>query len=130
MGSVESPNSVTLSDAGATLSIATNGLLVTSPMTLNAGTLALAGVIEGSTIVDNGGVFAPAGGTLDAVTWQGPLNIPTTTFYTLNIKDGITLLNQAGTGPGTLDIANLYMVNVLELDTAVRYDDQHRRVQQ
>ena len=112
IGAVEAPNSVTLNAATATLSIGTGGELLGSPLTINAGTLALTGIILGSTVI-NSGVFTPAGGTLDGVTWQGTFGGPGSSYQSVNIKDGITLLNLAGTAPGTLIVGSLYMVNVL-----------------
>ena len=113
IGAVEAPNSVTLNAATATLSIGTGGELLGSPLTINAGTLALTGIILGSTVI-NSGVFTPAGGTLDGVTWQGTFGGPGSSYQSVNIKDGITLLNLAGTAPGTLIVGSLYMVNVLD----------------
>jgi hypothetical protein len=115
LSDTEGPNSITLNDANATLSVTSSGIVLGSPMTLDAGALALSGIIIGSTVVNSGGVFLPNGGTLDGVTWQGPLaGMAGSGFYSLNIKDGITLENLAGTGPGTLDMGNLYVVNIVD----------------
>jgi collagen type I/II/III/V/XI/XXIV/XXVII alpha len=114
LSGAEEPNSVTISDPNATLSIAASGQLAANLVTLNSGTLALAGSILGSTIVENGGILVPNGGTLDGVTLQGPLGGLGSGFQTVSIEDGITLLNQAGTGPGTLTISTLYEVYVLD----------------
>ena len=116
MGSLEEANSVTMSDPAATLSISASGEYAGNLITLNAGTLAFAGTILGATVVANGGAFAPTSGTLDGVTWQGPLGGSTSLGSPIvDIKDGITLLNLAGTGPGTLNITSLlYMANILD----------------
>jgi T5SS/PEP-CTERM-associated repeat protein len=114
VSAIETPNSVTVSDPGATLTIAAAGELFGSTLTMNAGTLVVAGTLLGATVVNNGGVFGGGGGTLDGVTWQGPLAGPNTSYQSIGIADGLTLLNAAGTGPGTLDINSLYMVSVLD----------------
>ncbi len=115
MSATEGPNSITINDPTATLSVLGTGIVLGSPIALNAGTFALTGQVLGSTITAAGGVFAGAGGTLDGVTWKGGLNGGSNgTFYSVAIKDGITLLNAAGNAPGTLDISNLYTVNVVD----------------
>ena len=37
---------------------------------------------------------------------------PGTGYGSINVADGLTLLNVAGTAPGTLDIASLYQVTI------------------
>ena len=129
IAAVEAPNSITLNDALATLLIASTGQVLGGPVALNAGTLALnaGGIIAGSVITNNGGTFAPTGGTLDSVTWQGAMGgLSGAATYSVAIKDGITLQNAAGTAPGTLDLASLDTLNVLNStpldDLTVNFD--------
>src|ERR1700712_245838 len=63
----QGPNSITLNDATAPLSVGATGIILGSTMALNAGTFALAnlGQVLGSTITAAGAVLAGAGGTLD-----------------------------------------------------------------
>ncbi len=68
-------HSVTIDDAGATLQVG-DTLTVGTTLALDAGTLVLErnATIAGGTIIANGGDFkATLHGTLDGVTWQGPL---------------------------------------------------------
>src|SRR5258708_8613614 len=71
MSSTEGPNSITINDPTATLSVAATGIVLGSPIAINAGTFALLGQVLGSTITSAGGLFAGGGGTLDGVTWKG-----------------------------------------------------------
>jgi len=98
-------NTATLSSAGATLLIAASGQLLldnaTAPvLALEAGTLDLAGILTGDTIVNTGAALRMSGGTLDGVVWDGPLNGDAGSFGILDIKDGITVNNAVGNAPG------------------------------
>ena len=119
MDDIESPNSITLNDPAATLTVTSSGEVLTNNIVLDAGTFALAGDIDGGTVTAAGALFKPtSGATLDGVTWLGQLvGGGTTAAYVLDIKDGITLLNAAGNGPGTLEYGSLYIVDVVDAAT-------------
>ena len=124
LNDTEGPNSITLNNANVTLNVTASGNVLANTMTLDAGIFGLAGLVTGSTItvpgtgdVSAGAAFAPQGGTLDGVTWQGPLTGEgTNAAWSFTIKDGITLLNAAGTGPGTLDMTSIYQVSIFDAD--------------
>ena len=62
------------------------------------------GTIKGGTISDAaGGNFSFKGGTLDGVTYRGPMVISHSP-YRIDVEHGLTLRNAAGTGPGSLKI--------------------------
>jgi hypothetical protein len=118
LNDVEGPNSITLNDANATLSVTSGGEILANTIALDAGTLALAGDINSSSITAAGALFEPSGATLDGVTWLGQLvGAGSEAAWSINIKDGITLLNQAGTGPGTLEFNSLYSVSIADAAT-------------
>jgi hypothetical protein len=99
----ESISSLLLNDANATLAIS-NTLALGNTLTVNAGTLSLnnGGTISGGTIVPSGGSELFNGGTLKAVTYQGPLNLNATNV--LSVTGGITVENTNGTTPGTINV--------------------------
>ena len=70
---------------------------------LGAVVLASAGTIKNGTIADAGSGLTFSGGTLDGVTYQGPLNLSQASS-SLYIKDGITLTGAGGSGNGTINL--------------------------
>ena len=104
----------------ATLNIA-GTLGVAGSVSLEFGTTVLSGTIVGGTLVATGGTFGWAGGTLDGVTYQGPLNLSQASS-SLYIKDGITLTGAGGSGNGTINLTGtgsyLYAVGTETLDNA------------
>ena len=73
----------TLNDTGTTLSVGTGTGLGTL-------TLATSGTIQNGTIVDQGSGIAFAGGTLSGVSYDGTLNLSSTSSY-VYITNGLTL---------------------------------------
>jgi antigen 43 len=111
-------NTFTLNNANATFSIASGGGLIlgaTPTMALDVGTLVLGGVLLGESITNSGVTLAFSGGTLDGVVWQGALAL--NNGGSINIKDGITLLNAGGTTPGTLAMGSNSFVNITDSNT-------------
>ena len=104
----------------ATLNLA-GTLSVTNSLSLQSGTLALSGTIIGGTIETYSGILSAAGGTLDGVTYWGPLNLSPASS-SLFIKDGITLTGAGGSGKGTINLtgssSTLYAVGTETLDNA------------
>ena len=86
----------TLNDTGATLNVGTGTALGTL-------TLATSGTIQNGTIVDQGSGIAFAGGTLSGVTYDGTLNLSSTSSY-VYITNGLTLAGINGTGLGTINL--------------------------
>ena len=86
----------TLNDTGATLNVGTGTGLGTL-------TLASSGTIENGTIVDPGSGIAFAGGTLSGVTYDGTMNLSTTSS-SVTITNGLTLAGINGTGTGTINL--------------------------
>src|SRR5271167_4013959 len=87
----------TLNDTGTT------PLNVGQGMPLGTLTLASSGTIENGTIVDQGSGIAFAGGTLSGVTYDGPMNLSTTSAY-VYVTNGLTLAGTNGTGTGTINL--------------------------
>jgi hypothetical protein len=102
----------TLDETGATLNVGTGSALRTVTLT---------GAIENGTIHDGGTGFAFSNGTLDAVTYQGAMNLATSGAI-VRIYDGITLTGAAGTGVGTVNItgqsAQMYFYGTQTIDNA------------
>ena len=88
---------------------------------LGAVVLASNGTIKNGTIADAGSGLTFSGGTLDGVTYQGPLNLSQASS-SLYIKDGITLTGAGGSGNGTINLTGtgsyLYAVGTETLDNA------------
>ena len=87
-----------IDNTGATLAVGSSGTLLTAISLISTGT------VSGGTIVDaNGDGFAFNGGTLEGVTYQGPLDL-------INPGDGVTIANgltvtgTLGSPPGTIDL--------------------------
>ena len=104
----------------ATLNIA--GILgVTGSFSLESGTTVLSGTLIGGTIQTYSGNLSATGGTLDGVTYQGPLDLSQASSW-LYIKDGITLTGAGGSGNGTINLTGtgsyLYAVGTETLDNA------------
>ena len=101
-----SVNSVTLASAGADISITSAGTLAltgTAPnLHLNAGTLDLAGVLSGGTVVASGGTaLFESTPTLQGVTWMGPMTFGTTSA--VSVLGGLQVQTLTGQ-PGTIDM--------------------------
>jgi fibronectin-binding autotransporter adhesin len=97
-------NSLLVTDPGATISISANGALaVTGTLNLNAGSLNLMGTLSGGTIVSNGGTIVLTGGTLSGVTYDGTMNLSSTSSY-VYVTNGLTLAGINGTGTGTINL--------------------------
>ncbi len=86
----------TLNDAGATLHVGTGTVLAT--LTLVSG-----GTIENGTIADAGSGLAFTGGTLSGVTYDGTMNLSSTSSY-VYVTNGLTMAGVGGTGPGTINL--------------------------
>jgi hypothetical protein len=99
----ESPTLTVLNNANATLLISSTGLFGTQSLNLEAGTFSLAGRLNGTDVVDSGGSFVVSNGTLDNVTWQGPLTLSTANT-TLYIKDSLTVTDVTGNFSGTISV--------------------------
>jgi hypothetical protein len=85
----------TLNNAGATLTVGTGTAL---------GTIALTGAIQGGVISDAGdGVAFGGGATLDGVTYEGVLDLPSSgDGAEVTIADGLTITGAGGVGPGVI----------------------------
>lgn len=100
-------HSVTLNDAGASLSIGFGTLALGGVLEIDAGAVSTNGgpssVIAGGTIYVQGGTFAPSGATLSGVTVEGymPLGQPSTG---VTFTGGLTLEGVGGVGAGTIDV--------------------------
>lgn len=123
-GAAQSAGAVTLSASGATLSLGST--LSANTLLLTAGTLAFAGgTLQGAIVQAGGGAVAGAG-TLDGVTWDGPLafgagTAASTSPSTLTITDGLTLAGKVGGTPGTLAVGGagaLWFQGTQTLDNA------------
>ena len=89
-------NLTTLNDTGATLNVGTGTALGTL-------TLTTSGTIENGTIVDQGSGMAFSGGTLSGVTYDGTMNLSTTSSY-VYVTNGLTMAGVTGTGTGTINL--------------------------
>lgn len=102
----------TLDETGATLNVGAGSALRTVTLT---------GTIENGSIHDTGSGFAFNGGTLDAVTYKGTMNLNTSNAI-VKIYDGITLTGVAGTGVGVANItgpsAQMYFYGSQTVDNA------------
>ena len=101
----QSAHSVTLNAAGAQLDILGGSLALSGILRDQAGTLVLpqSGTIQGGTIQLAGGNTNFSGGTLDGVSWLGPM-IMTPSFGTISIADGLTVLASDGSPGGALQL--------------------------
>ncbi len=88
--------------------VAVTGTLVASGSTLSVGAggaysqVKIVGTVQGGTLHDGGGgVQFQGNAVLDGITYQGALAV-TRPFTKLTVRDGLTLTNVAGTGPGSL----------------------------
>ena len=80
----------TLNDAGATLNVGTGTALAT--LTLVSG-----GTIENGTIADAGSGLAFSNGTLSGVTYDGTMNLSSTSSSVI-VANGLTMAGVGGTG--------------------------------
>ena len=103
MSAAEGPNSVTINDPTATLSVSGTGSILSSPIALNSGTFALAGQVLGSTISAAGGVFAG-----DKIDLPG---LATTTLgtYSGNASGGMLPVLNNGTAFAILTLVGNYV---------------------
>jgi hypothetical protein len=76
------------------------------------GTLTLAGgAIAGGTINSTAGTLALNSGTLSGVTFDGPLNLTSTTVQqTVDLANGTTVVGPFGSGPGTINVTGFSSV--------------------
>ena len=99
-------NQLTLDGADTTLKLASGGTLTlagtTAALVLNAGTFVLDGLLQDGT-VEAGGATAQLGGTLDGVTWLGPLTFGA--GDALTVVGGLTVKTAAGGSPGIIDMS-------------------------
>ena len=86
----------TLNDAGATLHVGTGTALAT--LTLVSG-----GTIENGTIADAGSGLAFSNGTLSGVTYDGTLNLSSTSSSVI-VANGLTMAGVDGTGAGAINL--------------------------
>jgi hypothetical protein len=102
IGTITSAGGITegglLDNTGATLAVGSSGTLLTA-ISLNS-----TGTVSGGTIVDtNGDGFAFNGGTLEGVTYQGPLDLISQGDH-VTIANGLTVTGTLGSPPGTIDL--------------------------
>jgi hypothetical protein len=83
----------------------TKALTVGTTLFADAGTLSLGsgGSLNGGTVSNSGATVTFSGGTLNGVTWQGPLTIGGSA-ETATMIGMETLTGAGGTGPGTLSV--------------------------
>src|SRR5580700_3723844 len=91
---------VSLDDPNATFQV--SGTLSPTTLTLTSGTFILDGEIQNGTIVADGASETFAG-TLDAVTYQGTLDLSQSSDNVI-IVGGITFQGTGGTGPATVNL--------------------------
>jgi hypothetical protein len=102
--------SLTMMDQGATLALNTGTLAITGTLALDAGTLELNGpsateVLQGATVLANGGTAVFAGGVLSNVLWEGPLAIGLGGY--VYVYGGLNVIPLSGPGPGTVDLTGI-----------------------
>ncbi|MBA3810734.1 MAG: hypothetical protein H0X27_03635 [Caulobacteraceae bacterium] len=97
---LNAPGSTLLLEDGAMLSLGRGLTLKGGGLTLNFGA-----TISGGTLLAKKGKFDWRGGTLDAVTYDGPLNLRHHRSDVHIGVDGIVLRGADGTGPGTVNIS-------------------------
>ena len=88
---------------GGTMDIAPTGLFSFVDVTAD-------GTVANGTVVLNGGVFSPSGGTLDTVTHQGHLVVPD--FEAVNAIGGLRVTDASGANPGTVSIGQGSTLNI------------------
>jgi hypothetical protein len=113
LSSAETVRSLILDDAGATLALsAGSNLDVVTNLFLKAGKLNLGpgAIISGGTLRAKGGKFIWRNGTLDGVTYDGPLNLRQG-HSSLHIgPDGLVLTGSDGKGPGVINLRQGFIV--------------------
>jgi hypothetical protein len=104
----ETVGSLILNDAGATVSLG-NGANLTlgSSLTLKAGQFDLhfGSMVSGGTLRAKGGKFIWANGTLNGVTYDGPLDMKQRGSFLQIGPNGLILTGGNGTGPGTANLS-------------------------
>jgi allophanate hydrolase subunit 2 len=99
----------TLFNSGAVLDVTANGTL---------SDLALQADVIGGTIVNAGGTLSVGTGTLQGVTFDGPLRLAPAGNVLLNVAQGLTLNAAAGTPGGEIDILSNYdKINITDSET-------------
>jgi RHS repeat-associated protein len=118
--------------------IALYGTLDNDGATLNTGpggafpqiVLENGATIKGGTILDAGSGLRFNGGTLDAVTYEGTLNLTSS----VSIANSLTLAGSNGTGPGAIDIgyaSNIYFDDTQTIDDAtITFESSYAELQQ
>jgi hypothetical protein len=74
------------------------------------------GTVQGGTATPSGLVFSNYGGTLSGATYDGPLNLTSSSVeQTVDLANGTTVVGSSGSGPGTINVtgidATLYFDN-------------------
>lgn len=90
---------------GGTMDIAPTGLFSLVDVTAD-------GTIANGTVVLNGGVFSPSGGTLDTVVHRGELVVPD--FEAVNAIGGLRVTDVSGANPGTVTIGQGSTLNIAD----------------
>ena len=104
VSTADKASSLTVTDAGATISINSNASLTLGGiLTLSAGSVKLTGTLSGGTIVSNGGTIVWNGGTLSGVTYDGTMDM-SASGSTVYVTNGLTLAGVNGTGSGTINL--------------------------
>ena len=114
----QAAHNVLLNAAGARLDIA-GTLALAGTLTDQAGTLQLpsGGVLRGGLVRVTSGATSFTGGTLDSVTWLGPLTLAN---GTLAVANQLTLRNADASPHGTLDLRDL---GTIEFTNSQTFDD-------
>ncbi|HZZ62277.1 MAG TPA: hypothetical protein VFE63_14075 [Roseiarcus sp.] len=109
LGSMSAASLGSITNSNGTVNIA--GTYNNSGQTLDGsasfGQLVLlnGGAITGGTATSAGVGFANNGGTLSGVTFDGPLNLTSTSMsQTVDLANGATVVGSSGSGPGTINV--------------------------
>ncbi len=99
-------------NSGGTLNVNFGGTLTLGgALTQTAGTLDLnwGGTISGGVIDVTGGSVGWDGGTLSGVTYEGPLNLTSSSVsQSVHLAKGSTEVGSSGSGPGTINVTGFY----------------------
>ncbi len=97
--------------SGGILTIGSGGELnLNGTLSQTGGTLTLdsLGTISGGTIDSTGGTLEFGGGTLSGVTFDGPLNLTSTSVVqAVHFANGTTVVGSSGSGPGTINATGI-----------------------
>jgi hypothetical protein len=123
VGGNEAAGTVNIGNANVELFIAPGDTLTTNTINLSAGSLFLAGVLDGGTVADTGGTFRSSSGELDNVTWDGLLalnGLQSSSYDNVLTVKNLTLKAESGNGSGEVDItgydAQLNIADTMTLD--------------